>query len=148
MAILVAVCAAVSPVFAEMEAAAEKTDPVLVYRQAGASQQQESLIRQLAAEYEKAARVRVERIRNLSKQLTELSYNAELDDKQILALQEEMNELHARVNTDRVKLMLQIRALLSAEQKEKLVEILKEKRGAESANAVPSPEKTTEPSKL
>lgn len=119
---------------AEAEMSGDKRDPVLIYRDAGVNNEQESKIRQLAQEYEKAGRVRVERLHNLSKQMTDLSFEPELDEKKILALQDEINELQNSINTERIKLMLKIRALLLPEQKGKLVELMKEKE----ANSAPS----------
>ena len=114
-----------APAFAADQESADKKDPVLLYREAGASDEQEAKIRQFAQEYDKAARVRVERLHNLNKQMTDLSYEAELDEKKILSLQDEINELQGSISTERIKLMLKIRSLLSSEQKEKLVELMK-----------------------
>lgn len=113
--------------FAAEGGAGEKADPVQIYREAGVNSEQEARIRQLAQGYENASRVRIERIRNLSKQLTALSYEPELDEKKILVLQDEINEIQIVMNTERVKLMLKIRALLTSEQKTKLIALLKER---------------------
>lgn len=112
---------------AEPETSAEKKDPVLMYREAGASEEQETKIRQLAQEYEKAARVKIERLKNLSLQIKELSYQPELDEGKLLAVQNEINELQNWLSSERLKLMFKIRALFSIEQKTKLVELMKEK---------------------
>ncbi len=103
------------------------TDPLALYREAGASADQEGKIRLLASEYEKSARVRLQRIRNLSAQLKEASFEPELDEKKILGLQEEMNTLHTGLCMDRIKLMLSIRQVLEPEQRVKLVGLMKEK---------------------
>lgn len=104
-------------------------DPVLIYREAGATQEQEAKIRQLAQSYEKAAKVRLERLQGLSKQIKELSYQSELDEKLILALQDEMNQLQNLLNTERLKLLLSIRSLLAPETRVKLVDLLRAKDG-------------------
>ena len=126
---------------AEPDGNVEKKDPVLIYRTAGVNEEQEAKIRILAREYEKEGRVRVERMRNLSKQMTELSFAPELDETKILSLQDEINELQNTLNKDRVKLLLKIRSLLTAEQKSKLVELLKEKdlQSRPAAKAVSEP---------
>lgn len=98
-----------------------------MYREAGASEEQETKIRQLAQEYEKAARVKIERLKNLSLQIKELSYQPELDEGKLLAVQNEINELQNWLSSERLKLMFKIRALFSIEQKTKLVELMKEK---------------------
>lgn len=105
----------------------EKKDPVLIYREAGADAEQEAKIRQLAQEYDKEGRVRMERLRNLSKQMREMSFEPELDEKKVLALQDEINDLQNNLSKDRIKLMLAIRSMLTPEQRTKLVELLKEK---------------------
>ena len=122
---LISVAFAFCSAFAADQDSNDKKDPVLIYREAGASNEQEAKIRQYAQEYEKAARVRVERLHNLNKQMTDLSYEAELDEKKITTLQDEINELQNSINSERIKLMLRIRSLLSSEQKSKLVELMK-----------------------
>ncbi len=112
---------------AESDSNANRKDPVLIYRKAGASEEQEAKIRQLAHEYEKEGTVRFERLHNLFKQMKDLSFESDLDEKKILSLQDEINTLQNALNTDRIKLMLKIRSSLSREQKTKLVELLKER---------------------
>lgn len=102
-------------------------DPLAIYREAGATTDQESKIRQLASEYERSAKVRLQRIRNLSTELKAESFSAELDEKKIINLQEEMNSLHAGLCLDRIKLMLNIRQVLDSDQRAKLVSLMKEK---------------------
>lgn len=121
------------PAYATDLANGSKGDPVLVYREAGANAEQEVKIRRLAQDFEKSARVRIERIRNLSVLMRELSYEPEPDENKILNLQEEMNQLQATLNSDRIKLMLQIRKVLTGEQKQKLVQIMRETQGNKSS---------------
>lgn len=104
-----------------------KKDPVLIYREAGASEEQESKIRQIAQEFEQVAKVRVERLKNLSKQLREMSFQPAIDESKALSVQNDINELQAALNTERIKLMLKIRSVLSAEQNEKLVSIMRDR---------------------
>jgi Spy/CpxP family protein refolding chaperone len=117
---------------AEPEDGAEKRDPVLIYREAGATAEQEAKIRQFAQEYDKEARVRVERLRNLSRQMKELSYEPEIDEKKVLTMQDEINQLQNALSTDRIKMMLKIRGSLNTEQRTKLVELLKEREQNQS----------------
>jgi len=112
---------------AETEGVTERRDPVLIYREAGATPEQEAKIRQFAQEYDKEARVRVERLHNLTRQMKELSYEPEMDDKKILGMQDEINQLQNALSTDRIKMMLKIRGSLNNEQRTKLVELLKER---------------------
>lgn len=123
VSLICAFCATANPIEA---ATAEKKDPLSIYRNAGVNTEQETKIKQIVHEYEKAGRVRVERLRNLSKQIKDLSYDAELDESKILGVQSEINELQSTVNTERTKLMLKLRSVLTAEQKEKFVDLMRE----------------------
>lgn len=128
-----------SPALAAADDAAQKKDPVLIYRNAGVNPDQEAKIRQLAQEYDKAGRVRVERLHKLSQQMREMSYDAELDESKLLSIQNELNDVQSAINTERTKLMLKIRGLLTAEQKAKLVELMREKDGLPPLKAVEKP---------
>lgn len=124
---------------AEPDSGADKKDPVLIYREAGATEEQEAKIRQLAKEFEKAGKVRIERLRNLTRQITELSFEPEIDENKILALQDEINELQNALNRDRIKLMLKIRSSLTLETKTRLIELLKRKEAGHPAKAPAEP---------
>lgn len=106
----------------------QKDDPVLLYREAGADTAQEAKIRLMAHDFEKLAKVRLEKIRNLSKQMRELSYETEPDENKIFSAQEEINQVQSTLNMERIKLMLAIRKVLSSEQKQKLVELMRERQ--------------------
>ncbi len=131
LAVLISPCQ--NALGAELESGAVKKDPVLIYREAGASGEQEAKIRQLAQEYEKEARVKVERLHNLNRQIKDLSFEPEIDEKKILAVQDEINESQNFLSTERIKLMLKIRNLLTPEQKTKLLELMKEKESQHPA---------------
>lgn len=120
------------PAFAE---SGRQEDPVLLYREAGADTTQEGEIRQMARDFEKLAKVRLEKIRNLSKQMRELSYEAEPDESKILSAQEEMNQVQSNLNLERVKLMFAIRKVLSPEQRQKLVQLMRERQNAHASKS-------------
>lgn len=105
----------------------EKRDPVLIYKQAGINLEQETKIRQLAHDYEKSAQIKAARIRNLAKEIRELSLEPELDETKIFSIQDEMNIEQAKLNKERVQLLISIRSLLNSEQRLKLVADLKER---------------------
>ena len=121
------------------ESSADKKDPVLIYRNAGVNQDQEAKIRQLAQEYDKQGRVRLGRLQVLSKQMRDLSYDAELDESKLLSLQNELNEVQSAINTERTKLMVKIRGILTPEQKQKLVDLMREKDGLPPLKASEKP---------
>lgn len=130
---LVALGLQIGSVCAQTEKIEVKKDPVLIYREAGASEEQESKIRQIAQEFEQVAKVRVERLKNLSKQLREMSFQPAIDETKALSVQNDINELQANLNTERIKLMVKIRSVLSPEQNEKLVTLMREREKQEPA---------------
>ena len=103
-------------------------DPLQIYREAGASDNQQKAIRDLGKEFETTARVKVERANNLLKKMQEYSLQPLPDEKEVLSTQDEINTLQADMANSRIKLMLKIRGLLSPEQRDKLISILKERR--------------------
>ncbi len=100
-------------------------DPMAIYRQAGVSQEQEMRIRQLAKEFEDQARVKAKRMMGLIQEMHQLSLDTDPDEKAVLAKQDEINSVTAEMATDRIKLLLTIRKQLTAEQKAKLVGMMK-----------------------
>lgn len=120
-------------VVANAQPGMQPQDPIAIYVDAGASTDQQAKIRALAKEFETTARIKVERANNLFKKMHQLSLEPMPDEKTVLATQEEINNLQADMATSRLKLMLQIRALLSDEQRQKLVALLKERRNGQPA---------------
>lgn len=101
------------------------SDPMAIYRQAGVSQEQEMRIRQLAKDFEDQARVKAKRMMGLIQEMHQLSLDTDPDEKAVLAKQDEINSVTAEMATDRIKLLLTIRKQLTAEQKAKLVGMMK-----------------------
>jgi len=100
-------------------------DPMAIYRQAGVSQEQEMRIRQLAKDFEDQARVKAKRMMGLIQEMHQLSLETDPDEKAVLSKQDEINAVTAEMATDRIKLLLTIRKQLTAEQKAKLVGMMK-----------------------
>lgn len=101
------------------------TDPMAIYRQAGVSQEQEARIRQLAKDFEDQARVKAKRMMGLIQEMHQLSLETDPDEKAVLAKQDEINGVTGEMASDRIKLLLTIRKQLTAEQKAKLVGMMK-----------------------
>lgn len=121
-------------------ATATRPDPVSIYREAGAGEEQLNKIRELAKDFESSARVKAERIRNLMHQMQTLSFEPDPDEKKVFATQDEINSLAADMSNARIKLMLKIRGLLSPEQRFRLVQIMRERTGAGTIpGATPGP---------
>jgi Spy/CpxP family protein refolding chaperone len=106
----------------------EQRDPIAMYVDAGASPEQQGKIRALATEFEKSAKVKIERAQNLLKKLQQFSLEPLPDEKTVLATQGELNALQSDIAMSRIRLMLQIRGVLTEEQRVKLVQLLKESR--------------------
>lgn len=100
-------------------------DPMVVYRQAGVSQEQEMRIRQLAKDFEDQARVKAKRVAGLLQEMHELSLQVDPEEKAVLGKQDEINQLTSEMATDRIKLLLTIRKQLTDAQKQKLVGMMK-----------------------
>jgi Spy/CpxP family protein refolding chaperone len=106
----------------------DSRDPIAVYAEAGASKEQQEKIRSMAKEFEAGAKVKIERATNLMKKMQAYSLEPCPDEKAVIATQEELNSLQGQLGLSRIKLMLAIRAVLSDEQRQKLVQLLKDNR--------------------
>ncbi|MBX9878807.1 MAG: Spy/CpxP family protein refolding chaperone [Candidatus Obscuribacterales bacterium] len=133
--VLLALLAAPSMVSAQttFEGGQPQRDPLAVYKEVGINAEQEAKIRQLSKEFEDASRVRDERVKNLMGEVFELSLQPAPDEATVLAKQDEMNKVQAEKATERVKLLLAIRNVLTAEQKQRLVTIIEERTRTPSA---------------
>jgi Spy/CpxP family protein refolding chaperone len=114
-----------APTQAQPAAEDREGDPLAIYADAGASAEQLTKIRDLAREWETNARVKSERIHKIMKELQTMSLTTDPDADKAVANQNEINSLMSEMSISKLKLMLKIRTLLSAEQKTKLVELLK-----------------------
>lgn len=112
-------------------------DPVAIYREAGASPEQQQKIRDMAREFEQSAFVKAERIKNLMKKMQDLSLQPTPDEKVVMGTQDDINAAQADIANSRIKLMIRIRGLLTEEQRTKLVQILKERMANHPAPANP-----------
>lgn len=110
----------------------ERKDPIAVYVEAGATDEQQQKIRQLAKDFDAAARVKIERASNVMKKIQQFSLEPNPTEKTVLAAQEELNTLQAELANSRIKLMLNIRTILTDDQRLRLVELLKERKAAQA----------------
>jgi Spy/CpxP family protein refolding chaperone len=101
-----------------------KQDPLGIYREAGITPVQEAKIRQLAKDFDSASSVKMHRMMTLLQAMRTYSLTPDLDEKAALAKQDEINKLQADNANDRVRLLVKIRSLLTAEQKKKLVQLM------------------------
>ncbi|MGD9684243.1 MAG: Spy/CpxP family protein refolding chaperone [Candidatus Obscuribacterales bacterium] len=120
---------------------AEGEDPVAIYKEAGINADQEGQIRKLAREFESAQRVRSKTVYGYLREMSEIQLEPDPAEEKVLAKQKEINDITATMANERVKLMLKIRAILTPEQKQRLVKLIKERaeaaaRARESARSM------------
>src|SRR5262249_55082867 len=66
------------------------------------------------------------RMINLLKEMHDLSMQPDPDSKAVFSKQDEINKLHDEMATEKISLLLKIRAVLSADQKQKLVALIRQ----------------------
>ncbi len=98
-----------------------QTDPLAIYKEAGIDKEQERKIRIMAKEFEDGQRVRLALFGNLLKEMRDLQFEPDPDERKVLAKQDEINKVQAEIGTERVKLVLKIRSILSFDEKQRLV---------------------------
>ncbi|MBX9667280.1 MAG: periplasmic heavy metal sensor [Candidatus Obscuribacterales bacterium] len=104
-------------------------DPLALYRMAGINGDQEEQIRKLAKDFEDAQRVRAKTAFAKYKELSDLQLQPDPVEEDVLAKQEEINKVIAEMATERMKLLLKVRKVLTPDQRKKLVALLGDKSG-------------------
>jgi len=99
-------------------------DPLSIYREAGINTDQETQIKDIVKEFESANSVRIDKMRNLLSDMRTLSLQPAPEEDKVLAKQDEINKVQAEVSNERIKLLLKIRAVLTLDQKKKLVDMM------------------------
>lgn len=101
-------------------------DPLALYRMAGINAEQEEQIRKLAKDFEDSQRVRVKSVIVLYKELKVLQLQPDPNETAVIAKQEEVNKVSSEMATERVRLLLKVRKVLTPDQRKKLVSLLSE----------------------
>jgi Spy/CpxP family protein refolding chaperone len=99
-------------------------DPLTIYREAGVSTEQENQIRTLVKSFETDTTARIDSLRKMLKEMRDLSLQPTPDEAAVLAKQDQINKTQNEIANGRIKLLLKIRAMLSKEQKQKLVDLM------------------------
>lgn len=107
----------------------EKSDALSLYRQSGIDASQEAQISEMARNYQAVVQMKQERAGHWLNNLKRSSLQPDPDAVSVLNSQEEINRLLGEIATERVKLMLRIRSVLTPEQKQKLVDLLRQRSG-------------------
>lgn len=101
-------------------------DPLALYKMAGINTEQEETIKSLAKDFEGTQRVRVKSLVALYQQLKQLQLQPDPPEDQAIAKQEEINKLTSDMSTDRIRLLLKVRKVLTPDQRKKLIAIMTE----------------------
>ena len=104
-------------------------DPLSIYREAGINSDQENQIKELAKQFEEANATRLQSVMTQLQEMKELSLKPDPDEQAVIAKQEQISKLQAEMGMERIKLLLKIRHVLNAQQKQKLVEIMQKNMG-------------------
>jgi len=99
-------------------------DPIAIYRAAGCSPEQEAQIRELAKSFEELARAKGQQVVGLWKDMRNLSLQPDPEPSAIMAKQDEINKVNSDMATEKMKLMLSIRKVLTPDQKQRLVQLM------------------------
>jgi Spy/CpxP family protein refolding chaperone len=105
-------------------------DPMGIYKEAGANEAQIQQITNNAHDYEKIARVMQKRAHDIQTRMHAISLQPLPDEKAALSTQSELDHLISEISAARIKMMVKARQILTPDQREKLITILK-KREAE-----------------
>lgn len=103
-------------------------DPIALYKQSGIDEKQQEKILALANQYEEAQDKKAHEMIARLKNLRSLSLVPDLDEKQILETQTDINKLQAEMAMDRMHLLISIRKILNHDQRIKLVELMQQAR--------------------
>ncbi len=113
---------------------APNADPLDIYREAGINKEQEDKIRKMAKEFEDVQRVRLKQLFGLLEDMQELQLKPDPSEPEVMAKQTQINTLRSDISNSRIKLLLEIRATMQPEQKEKLVSLVKERKARARKN--------------
>lgn len=108
-------------------------DPLALYKMAGINAEQEEQIRKLAKEFEDTQRVRAKSLIALLKSLKLLQLQPDPPEAQVISTQEEVNKVTGEMATERMRLLLKVRKVLTPDQRKKLVGMLSDEQAAAGA---------------
>lgn len=112
------------PMVQAQERSTQAADPIATYKEAGADAAQQEKILALASAYERKQEEKAHQVISQIKHLKALSLSPNLDEKTILQTQQGINKLQGEMATEKMRLLINIRKILSPQQRLRLVEIL------------------------
>jgi Spy/CpxP family protein refolding chaperone len=104
--------------------AAARRDPLAGYRAVGIDKEQESKLTAIAKEFEGEMIAKTGRLIALMKEMHALSLQPDPEQNAVLAKQDEINKANGDIALARVRLVLKMRGVLTAEQKQKFIQLL------------------------
>jgi Spy/CpxP family protein refolding chaperone len=107
-------------------------DPLAIYREAGINTDQETQIRGLAKQFEDANTAKLQSVMSQLQEMKTLSLKPEPDEDSVISKQEQINKLQGEMAMERIKLLLKIRHVLNAQQKQRLVELMQKNMAAQN----------------
>ena len=133
------------PLFAFAEHAPPSTisqSRLAIYRAAGADTTQEAKLIELTREFEAAVTPKARSLVKLLQEMRSLSRQADPDPQMVLKKQDEINRINSEMSLARITLTLQMRHVLTAEQRKKLIQLIEQN----SANDLhPNSDRLAEP---
>ena len=107
-------------------AAQANAEPIAIYKAAGINGVQEDKIKGQIDEFEKLTLAKGEVMVRLMKELRLLSLQPTPDTKAVISKQVEINTLNNQMSLERINLLLKLRAVLTPEQRVKLVQLMQQ----------------------
>lgn len=102
-----------------------RNDRLGMFRAAGINKEQEAQLMSLTKEYENALLPKTRDLITAMREMHSLSLQPDPDPKVVLAKQDDINKINGELSLDRVKFAMKMRAILTPEQKQKYVELMK-----------------------
>jgi len=112
-----------------------RADKLAMYRATGIDKEQESKLLALTKEYEDVMLPKAKTLVQLLSEMQGLSLQPDPDQNTVLSKQDEINKVNGDISNERLKFSLKMRNVLTPEQKEKFVQLMKESYGG--ANGSP-----------
>ena len=113
--------------------AAQTRDPLAIYKATGISKEQEDKIMALTRTFESTLAEGGNKMIGYMRDMRAMSLQVDPDRKAVLAKQDEINKLNNETSVERIKLMLDIRNVLTHDQRKKLVQLMQESPGKKPA---------------
>jgi Spy/CpxP family protein refolding chaperone len=104
-----------------------------IYSQAGADKDELDKIKAIGSDFEARSRTNYQSFMDAAQEMQRLSLEPTLDEAKLLATQEKMNKLTSDMANDRIKQLVACRNVLTPDQRNKLVELLRKRREANAA---------------